>query len=158
MIELVKREQLSECLEILKLSYENTAVTFGMTEENCPYRGRTRLPLDMFEKEFDDGHVMYGYMCSNQIVGFLSIKVVAEELIVQDIAVLPAYQSKGYGSELLIFAIETARRLNCKTISLGMVHDNVPLKRFYQKHGFKTVRLINFEKVSYAVGIMELFV
>lgn len=37
MIEAIKKEQLPECLNILKQGYENTAVKFGMTEDNCPY-------------------------------------------------------------------------------------------------------------------------
>ena len=156
MVERIKREQLPACLDILKTSYENTAVTFGMTEENCPYRGRTRLPLQVFEKEFDDGHMMYGYMNGNQLVGFLSMKLNGKELAIQDIAILPRYQSSGFGTELFLFAKEIAKQSNCETISLGMVYDNIPLRKWYQKHGLKTVKLKKFEKVSYTVGIMEL--
>ena len=156
MIKPIRREQLSICLEILKRSYEKTATTFGMTEENCPYRGRTRLPLDVFEKEFDDGYFMYGYTLNNQIVGFLSMRQKENELDIQDIAVLPEYQSRGYGNELFQFAKDFAIKSNCRKISLGMVHDNIPLRKWYQNRGFKVVELINFEKVSYTVGIMEL--
>ena len=39
MIELIRKEQLPICLDILKKSYENIAVTFGMTEENCVHTG-----------------------------------------------------------------------------------------------------------------------
>ena len=156
MIKPIRREQLPVCLEILKSSYEKTAVTFGMTEENCPYRGRTRLPLDVFEKEFDDGYFMYGYVRENQIVGFLSIQKKENEWDIQDIAVLPEYQNRGYGSELFHFAKEIAAKSNCRKISLGMVYDNIPLRKWYQDRGFEVVKLTNFEKVSYTVGIMEL--
>lgn len=127
-----------------------------MTEENCPYRGRTCLPLYVFEKEFDNGYLMYGYMLSNQIIGFLSMQIKASEVCIEDIAIVPDYQNKGYGSELFMFAKEIAQNSNCKTISLGMVHDNVPLRKWYEKQGLRTIKLINFEKVSYTVGIMEL--
>lgn len=156
MIERINKEHLPKCLDILKRSYENTAVTFGMTEENCPYRGRTRLPLYVLEKEFEDGYLMYGYMHNNQIIGFLSMQIKASELCIEDIAIDPDYQNKGYGSELFMLAKETAQNSNCKIISLGMVHDNVPLRKWYEKQGLRTIKLINFEKVSYTVGIMEL--
>ena len=104
MIERIKKEQLPACIDILKMSYENTAVTFRMTEENCPYRGRTRLPLQVLEKEFDDGFIMYGYMYSDQLVGFLSMKLNGKELVIQDIAILPDYQNRGLGTELLLLA------------------------------------------------------
>ena len=156
MIISIQKDQLPTCLDILKRSYENTAITFGMTEENCPYRGRTRLPLREFEKEFDNGYLMYGYLQDNQMVGFLSMRQKENELDIQDIAVLPEYQNRGYGSELFQFAKELAIKSNCRKISLGMVYDNLPLRKWYQDRGFKVVELINFEKVSYTVGIMEL--
>ena len=156
MIKPIRREQLPVCLEILKRSYEKTATTFGMTEENCPYRGRTRLPLGVMEKEFDDGYFMYGYVHDDQMVGFLSMQKKENEWDIQDIAVLPEYQDRGYGNELLLFAKEVAAKSNCRKISLGMVHDNIPLRKWYQNRGFEVVKLINFEKVSYTVGIMEL--
>lgn len=156
MIELIKKEQLPICLDILRKSYENTAVTFGMTEENCPYRGRTQLPLHVFEKEFDDGYLMYGYIHENQIIGFLSVQLKELELCIQDLAILPEYQNCGYGSQLFLYAKEIAANSNCKRISLGMVYDNISLRKWYQNRGFNAVNLINFEKVSYTVGIMEL--
>lgn len=156
MIELIRKEQLPICLDILKKSYENTAETFGMTEENCPYRGRTRLPLYIFEKEFDDGYLMYGYIHDNQVVGFLSVLLRDGELCIQDIAILPDHQNNGYGSELFLFAKEIAINSKCKRISLGMVYDNIQLRKWYQNRGFHTINLVNFEKVRYTVGIMEL--
>lgn len=158
MIESIRRDQLPICLDILSRSYENTAVTFGMTEENCPYRGRTRLPLQVFEKEYDEGYLMYGYVYDNQIVGFLSMYLKENELCIQDIAVLPDCQNSGYGSELFLFAKETAQKFHCSKITLGMVYDNTTLRNWYHKLGFKTVDMIHFEKINYIVGMMELSV
>lgn len=155
MIESVKKEQLPACLDILKQSYENTAVKFGMTEENCPYRGRTRLPYQVFENEFQAGNLMYGYMIQNRIVGFLSLIVEKKEMHINDIAVLPAYQNRGIGSKLMQFARVKANELGCSKICLGMVYDNAPLRNWYQEFGFKTVNLVKFEKVDYTVGKME---
>ncbi len=155
MIEPIRREHLSTCLDIIKRSYEDTAATFGMTEENCPYRGRTRLPLSVFEKEFNDGCMMYGYTKGGEMIGFLSMQLKEDTLYIQDIAILPAYQHNGYGGELLRFAKETAKSAGYPKLSLGMVHDNVPLREWYLGHGFHTAKLLHFEKVSYAVGIME---
>ncbi|MGN0478754.1 MAG: GNAT family N-acetyltransferase, partial [Hominenteromicrobium sp.] len=67
----------------------------------------------------------------------------------------PAYQNRGFGSQLLRFALEKAKTLHCGKIALGMVHDNVPLRSWYEKQGFETVSLKKFEKVSYTVGTME---
>ena len=124
MIKCIDKVQLPECLDVIKRSYEDIAVTFGMTESNCPYRGRNCLPYQVFEKEFDDGHLMYGYFDNDKIVGFLSLQRKEQELYIQDIAIIPEYQNKGYGSELMQFAKEQAEKMSCSKIVLGIVHDN----------------------------------
>ncbi len=73
-----------------------------------------------------------------------------------DIVVLPTYQNRGIGSETMRFIIEKARDLKCSKISLGMVHDDLPLRNWYQRFGFQTVRLKKFDQVRYTVGKMEL--
>ncbi len=54
------------------------------------------------------------------------------------------------------FAKEEAKRRNCDKIVLGMVHDNIPLRNWYEKLGFHTIELKKYEKVNYTVGTMEL--
>lgn len=155
MIAAICREQLPACLEILKCGYENTAVTFGMTEENCPYRGRTRLPYQVLAQEYDNGCMMYAYMHNQEIVGFLSLSADGQTLHINDIVIHPRFQNHGFGSALMRFAKEQAKALHCTKIKLGMVHDNLPLRRWYEKAGFVTTKLIKYDKVSYTVGTME---
>ena len=156
MIEPIRREQLNACLNIFKTGYERTAVEFGMTEDNCPYRGRTRLPYQVFEDEYNNGYLMYGYIHDEKIVGFLSLYKDGGIMNISDIVILPEYQNRGIGSRLMEFAEEKARELNCTRIALGMIYDNIPLRKWYEKRGFQTVKLVNFETVRYTVGNMEM--
>ena len=151
----VKREQLPACLEILRNSYEATAVRFGMTEENCPYRGRTRLPLSELEREYDEGAWMVGYLVDGELVGFLSLQQEGRTLHIQDLAIVPERQSRGYGSALLRYAEARAVERGCEKLSLGMVHDHEALRGWYEHQGFSTVQVRCFEKVRYGVGLME---
>ncbi len=156
MIEPIKKEHLHKCLEIMKAGYENTAIQFGMTEENCPYRGRTRLPFRVFEDEYNSGYLMYAYVCGSELAGFLSMHVKGHKMYINDIVVLPVYQNNGFGSMLMRFAREQAKQRNCDAIILGMVYENIPLRNWYKKQGFKTVGLKKYEKVKYTVATMEL--
>ena len=153
-----KKENLIHCLEILKLGYEKTAIQFGMTEENCPYRGRTCLPYNVFKEEYDKGYLMYAYKKENNLIGFLSLQIINEEMHINDIVIVPAYQNNGVGNELMQFAKEQAKIKHCNKIILGMVHDNIPLRSWYEKLGFKTVKLDKYETVDYTVGTMECFI
>lgn len=45
MIKPIKEEELFESLEIFHRGYETVAAEFGLTEENCPDRGRGQSAL-----------------------------------------------------------------------------------------------------------------
>ena len=156
MIKPITKSDLSNCLDILKTGYEDGAIRFGQTEENCPYRGRTRLPLSELEKQFLEGCQMYGYYYDDKLVGFLSLEFFHDDSMgINDLAILPEYQNNGFGSELIQFSKETAYQHKCVKIRLGMIDDNAKLKKWYEKHGFSTVRLVKYDMVTYMVGKME---
>ena len=98
---------------------------------------------------------MYGYILGNKIVGFLSLYKEENILHINDIVVLPEYQNRGFGNRLMQYAKEKAMESDCSKLALGMVHDNVKLREWYEKEGFHTVELIKFESVGYMVGNME---
>ena len=152
----IEKDRLPECLAVLQSSYEASAVAFGMTEENCPYRGRTRLPLAKLEEEYTHGCSMYGFLRKGRLAGFLSLSASGGILCIQDIAVLPSFQNQGIGNALMRFALEKAKTLHCNTVRLGMVDDNARLKAWYERFGFRTVALKEYAAVSYKVGTMEL--
>ena len=156
MLKPITESDLSDCLDILKASYEAGAIRFGQTEDNCPHRGRTRLPLSEFRKELLEGHQMYGYYHDDNRVGFLSLSFNDSIVRVCDLAILPEYQKRGFGSELMLFIRDEAKRQNCEKVRLGMIDDNTELKAWYEKHGYKTIKLIKFDTVTYTVGLMEL--
>lgn len=76
--------------------------------------------------------------------------------MINDLVVLPCWQGQGIGGRLFSFALETAGRLGRRRVRLGMVHDNLRLRRWYEAHGFRTVEVRRFEAVRYGVGRMEL--
>jgi hypothetical protein len=63
---IVKKELLS-CLKIFHCGYETVAIEFGLTEENCPDRGRASLSFDKLASEFENGTLMFGYFLENSI-------------------------------------------------------------------------------------------
>lgn len=83
----------------------------------------------------------------------MSLLLKEQELYISDIVVLPAYQGKGIGRQLMQFA--KAKEWNCSKLSLKIVHDNIPLRNWYQKAGFQVVELEKSEKKNYTIGKME---
>lgn len=75
MIKKINKSQLPACLEVFHSGYETVAIEFGLTEENCPDRGRASLPFNKLVAEFEKGTMMFGYFTDNKIVGFLGMKM-----------------------------------------------------------------------------------
>lgn len=55
------------------------------------------------------------------------------------IDILPEYQSKGYGSDLMNALLEELESRNIKGVMLTADSDNLGAIRFYERFGFKTV-------------------
>jgi GNAT superfamily N-acetyltransferase len=144
-------------MEVFHCGYETVAIEFGLTEENCPDRGRANLPFDKLVYEFENGTLMFGYFIEDKIVGFLGLKIDNKgALKLNDIIILPQYRQKGYGKELLNFCKIKALELGANKITLGMIDDNKKLKNWYIENGFINVGFKKFEKAPFTVGFMEL--
>ena len=97
MIKPIKEEELFESLEIFHRGYETVAAEFGLTEENCPDRGRASLPYHKLLSEFESGTLMYGYIDGDKLTGFLGKKILEDSCKLEDIIILPEYRKLGYG-------------------------------------------------------------
>lgn len=155
MIKPINKADLSLCLHIFHRGYETVALEFGLTEENCPYRGRASLPYEVLEKDYEAGELMFGYYVDNKIVGFLGIKIQDEICKLNDLIILPEYRQKGYGNALLDFCKRKASELGALKLRLGMINDNLRLKNWYIANGFINIGYKRFDKAPFTVGYME---
>lgn len=156
MIKQIVRSDILSCLNVFHCGYETIAIQFGLTEENCPDRGRANLPLSKLVSEFENGTLMYAYFLCDKIVGYLGFIVNDTGICkLNDIIVLPEYRHKGYGKELLDFCKMKAHELGASKITLGMIDDNQKLKDWYIKNSFNGVGFKKYENAPFTVGYME---
>jgi len=151
----IVRVDLPECLKVFHEGYETVAIEFGLTEENCPDRGRASLPFAKLEAMFDAGTLMFGYFSEDTLVGYLGMTSWGEVCSVDDLIVLPTHRQKGYGKELLDFGKEKAKSLGANKIRLGMIDDNKRLRKWYEDNGFVTVAYKQYDGAPFLVGKME---
>jgi ribosomal protein S18 acetylase RimI-like enzyme len=155
MIRSVSESELSECLKIIQAAYIPVAERFGLTDDNCPDSGRATLKFESLLQEYENGELMFIYCDDGRICGYLGMCRNGEVLKIDDIVVLPAYQGKGIGSNMLSFAKNYARDCGCIKLRLGMINNNTELKNWYRKHGFETVELIQYPNAPFVTGYME---
>ncbi|NLL75311.1 MAG: ribosomal protein S18-alanine N-acetyltransferase [Erysipelothrix sp.] len=72
------------------------------------------------------------------IVGFLAIKVIADEGEILQFAVDPVYQGQGFGSLLIDYALEN---LNIMDLFLEVADSNEIARKFYKKYDFQLMRI-----------------
>ena len=72
------------------------------------------------------------------IVGFLAIKVIADEGEILQFAVNPDYQGQGFGSLLMDYALEN---LNIMDLFLEVSDSNEIARKFYKKYDFQLMRI-----------------
>ena len=159
MIRSITKPELPACLRVFHLGYETVAAEFGLTEENCPDRGRASLPLEKLTAAFDAGTDMYGYFAGDEIVGYLGMRIESgffkKICKLDDIVVLPEYRGNGYGKTLLDFCKAKAREAGADKIKLGMINDNKQLRQWYEDNGFVNAGYKKYEGAPFTVGHME---
>ena len=91
---------------------------------------------------FVDGDSNYGFIAvdGKQIAGFAYGFVLnhpdgKKEFYFDAIDVMPAYQNKGIGTDLMIFARDYARKIGCKEMFLLTNKNNISACKCYEKAG-----------------------
>jgi ribosomal protein S18 acetylase RimI-like enzyme len=77
----------------------------------------------------------------NKAAGRLYLWETDKEIHIIDISLLPEFQGKGIGTQILTDIIQAAKEKN-KIVALCVVPGN-PAKKLYEKLGFKTIRSEN---------------
>jgi ribosomal protein S18 acetylase RimI-like enzyme len=97
----------------------------------------------LFGTEGVDGLVA---QVDDEVVGIARTAFNAEEMrfTVASLYVLPTYQGKGIGSELLAHAERLALACGADVIWLGVMEQNTPALQWYQRIGFTFVEMAPF--------------
>ena len=133
--EIINENILKDCLDVIITTYKDRDEKLKLSQENN--KRHSAMTYDQLKEMYDSGIKMYGYFEQEKIIAFISLEHRAEKIKIKDIVVLPEYQSKGIGKELLDFAKEQAIKNNKSKIILGMIYANEKLRKWYEKYGFK---------------------
>lgn len=92
----------------------------------------------------------------NEIIAYIKLNTVtaqteykdAHGLEIERIYIDVPYLGKGYGGELVKFAISKARELEKNYIWLGVWEENSGAIKFYKKHGFKIIGTHDYDMIA----------
>jgi len=96
-------------------------------------------------------HLFIAELGNKQIVGMLTIVTydipTGTKVWIEDVVVDESQRGKGFGKELMIFAIEFAKSIGAKAIELTSRPSRVAANKLYQELGF-VIRETNFFKLN----------
>lgn len=137
MIRAIHREEIPECVQVIRRSHQAVADEFGFTKENAPRYVAFATDENRLIWHMDQEHRLMFLDEDNGIIrGYYSLLLKPDgECELSNLSVLPAYRHQGIGRELLRHSIATARDLHCKTMRLSIVEENTVLRRWYEQNG-----------------------
>lgn len=100
---------------------------------------------------------MYAYIDENgAIVGYYSLCLSdSDRCELNNLCTLPQYRHAEIGKQLFQHAADTARTLNRKYLDIGIVEENVALRKWYEKLGAKHLGTKKFDFFPFTCGYMD---
>lgn len=156
MIRQIEKEDIDRCVQVIRDSFMTVAEEFGFTEENAPRFTAFATTVERLQWQYQEGRPMYVWEEEGQIVGYYSLHLQGEQKCeLNNLSVLPAFRHRGIGEKLLEHAFAQARERGMHTMLIGIVEENVRLRKWYEDHGAVHVGTENFDFFPFTCGYME---
>lgn len=158
MIKQITKENIPECVKVIRESFLTVAEEFGITPENAPRFTAFAVDEDRLYWQFDSEHrPMTAYFENGKIVGYYSLSIVGNGVCeLNNLCTLPAYRHNKIGEKLLEYAFEQAKKLGFTKMQLGIVEENKRMRKWYENHGFIHTGTKKFDFFPYTCGYMEI--
>ena len=157
MIRLLTKEDIPECVNVIRTSFLTVAKEFDITPGNSPHFTAFATTEEKVLFWMDEQRrPMYGYFEGGKMAGYYNLALPSEgECELGSLCVLPEYRHSGIGEALLNDAQARAKELGCTVMKLSIVEENKVLRKWYEDHGFTHTCTKKFDFFSFTAGYME---
>ena len=139
---------------LIRQAYRDVAERFKLTPSNCP-KHPSNCTDEWIEKDFGRGVSYFVLEHNGRPAGCAAIESAGAELCyLERLAVIPRQRGKGFGSRLVDHIFRTARRLEAKQISIGIIAAQSELQQWYRKFGFVEGETREFSHLPFKVTFM----
>lgn len=157
MIKEIDKNDIAECVKVIRESFSTVANEFGFNVDNAPRFTAFATTEERLEWQLNREHRhMYAFYNDGNVVGYYSLLLQDnKECELNNLCVISTYRHKGIGEELLKHAFETAQKLDCNKINIGIVEENKVLRKWYESFGFIHINTQKFDFFPFTCGYME---
>ena len=158
MIRQIKKQDIPECVEVIRSSFLTVGKEFNITPENAPLFTAYATDEDKVNFWMDEQkRPMYGYFENGKMVGYYNLAIPSDnECELGSLCVLPEYRHNGIGETLLNDSIMRAKALGLSKMNLSIVEENTVLRKWYENHGFTHVGTKVFDFFPFTCGYLEM--
>ena len=157
MIKEINKNNVPECVKVIRESFMTIAEQFGFTIENAPRFTAFATTEERLLYQMDnEPRFMFGYFDSDgKIIGYYSLLMQDKgECELSNLCVLPEYRHKKIGQELLQYAYRQAKAHERNKINIGIVEENAVLRKWYENAGFVHIGTEKFDFFPFTCGYM----
>ncbi len=157
MIREINKNEIQNCVEVICKSFMTVADEFGFTIENAPRftafaTTENRLVYQLEQEQ----RRMYAYYSDGRIVGYYSLlKQNEKECELNNLCVLEECRHKKIGKQLFEHAVAEAKKMGCSQINIGIVEENVKLRKWYETYGAEHIRTEKYDFFPFTCGYMK---
>ena len=157
MIREVSREEIPECVRVIRRSHQTVADEFGFTKENAPGYVAFATDENRLIWHMDHEHRLMFVDEENGVIrGYYSLLMEKDgECELGNLSVLPEYRHHGIGAELLRHAIGIAREHQCRIMRLSIVEENTVLRQWYERNGAVHTGTEKYDFFPFTCGYMK---
>lgn len=156
MIREVEKNDIAQCVDVIRRSFLTVANEFGITEENGARFTAFATDEDRINWHmFGEHRPMYGYYENDKLIGYYSLLVKdSGECELNNLSVLPEFRHNGIGHLLLKHSFEKAMELGCTRMTIGIVEENRVLRKWYEENGFIHTGTEKYDFFPFTCGYM----
>ena len=179
MIREITKEDIKESVRVITESFMTVADELGFTMENAPrftafatteerlmyHLEVEKRPMIGFFSDTSDAACEGsgksasgngGDSGSGKMLGYYSLgKQSDTEWELNNLCVLPEYRHDGIGDILLRDAFSRAKAMGASKLNIGIVEENVRLRKWYESKGFLHIGTKKFDFFPFTCGYME---
>lgn len=157
MIRTMKKEEIPECVNVIRAAFATVAEEFGFTRENAPRFTAFATSDERLRWHLEqENRPMYVYLVDGRIAGYYSLAMLKDGNIeLNNLAVLPEYRHRGIGGELLRHAFLEAGKRGYTVMKIGIVEENRRLRQWYEDWGFVHTGTEKYDFFPFTCGYLE---
>lgn len=157
MIRQIEKNDIQDCIYVIRGSFMTVAKQFDITPDNAPaftaYATDEAKILYWMDKQH---RPMYGYYEDGKLVGYYNLYLPGNnECELGSLCVLPDKRHSGIGDALLNDSISRAKELGCTVMKLSIVEENTVLRKWYEQHGFVHTGTVKYDFFPFTCGYLE---